>query len=322
MDAPLSHFYTDPIAELLGRLYLPGWSAAELVLDPPWGIEVPAGRVSMFVVLQGGGWFQDETSPDPPTRLIAGDHLISTRGRPHRVSRTPTSVTEPIDQVLSQSQWDSLPTMESTVMLVAQFQVACLKQNPLFVGLPNLVHLNHRRDRGLGSCLPLLDLLQLNRRDAHQRWQLRVRRLAELVFVETLAEEFNRGWNPETIGQGYELMRAITDVAVGPVLKELVDRPEEPWTVPLMARKARISRSAFSERFRNLVGLPPLQFLTEIRMQKACRLLRESDIEISNIASLVGYESPASFSNAFKRWYGSSPAEYRRRSGDAPSAAG
>ena len=103
-------------------------------------------------------------------------------------------------------------------------------------------------------------------------------------------------------------------MVIGPVLRVLVDKPEAPWTVPQMARMANVSKSAFSERFRRLVGLPPLQYLTEIRMAKSRRLLRENDVDISEIATLVGYESPSSFSNVFKRWHGQSPIEYRRGS--------
>ena len=47
-------------------------------------------------------------------------------------------------------------------------------------------------------------------------------------------------------------------------------------------------------------------------MGKSRRLLRDSDVEIGEIAYLVGYESPSSFSNVFKRWHGISPIEYRR----------
>jgi AraC-like DNA-binding protein len=108
------------------------------------------------------------------------------------------------------------------------------------------------------------------------------------------------------------MMRAATDAVIGPVLRVMVEKPEAPWTVPQMARLGKVSKSAFSDRFRRLVGLPPLQYLTEIRMGKSRRLLRDSDVEIGEIAYLVGYESPSSFSNVFKRWHGISPIEYRR----------
>lgn len=319
MDAPLRQFTTDSITEVLDRLYLPEWSATELVLDPPWGIAIPAGTVSMFVILQGEGYLQLEKSVGDPVHLISGDHAIVTRGEAHRLTRDRAGEALPIEQLQVQSRWNPRARGESTAVLVAQFRVDCLTQNPLYFGLPDLVQLNHRRDKALATCLPLLDLIQQTQRQAQGGSPLRVRKLAQLIFIETLAEELSRGLESGAVGDGYQLLHAITDPAVGPVLKALVDRPADPWSVPGMARMARISRSAFSERFRNLVGLPPLQFLTEIRMQNACQLLRESDIEISNISSLVGYESPASFSNAFKRWRGSSPVDYRRTAGEAGS---
>jgi len=133
--------------------------------------------------------------------------------------------------------------------------------------------------------------------------------------MNTLVVKLRGDIQSETASGEHRLMRAITDAVVGPVLKSLADKPEDPWTVPMMAGMAKISRSAFSVRFRDLVGLPPLQYLTKIRMQKACHLLREETLGITRIASGVGYESPVSFSNAFKRWTGLSPTEYRRDGG-------
>jgi AraC-like DNA-binding protein len=141
-----------------------------------------------------------------------------------------------------------------------------------------------------------------------------VRRLSELILLQTVAVELTRRVSDSSDSHSgvYRMMRAATDSVIGPVLRVMVDKPEAPWTVPQMARMAKVSKSAFSDRFRRLVGLPPLQYLTEIRMGKSRRLLRDSDVEIGEIAYLVGYESPSSFSNVFKRWHGMSPIEYRR----------
>jgi AraC-like DNA-binding protein len=74
----------------------------------------------------------------------------------------------------------------------------------------------------------------------------------------------------------------------------------------------RSAKSAFSERFREVVGKPPLQYLTEYRIRKACQLLRDTRLGVKEISSQVGYDSASSFSNAFKRWMGKSPGAFRR----------
>ncbi len=308
----MSLFSTDPITELLETLYLPDWKAVEFSFPNRWGLRVPDDTVSMYVFTQGGGWFQSEDPGAQPVRVIAGDHLVTAQGRAHRILRELDCDAEPIADRINDPTWHIPLGNGQTVFVYAQFRLSELTQNPLAIGLPDVIHLNHRRDEELKSCVALLDLLQATQREANAGWQLTVRKLAELVFIKTLAAELKCGV-PSTSKRGdSQILQAMTDQAIGPVLKQLLTSPQLPWVVPQMARLAKISKSAFSERFRNCVGSPPLQYLTEIRMHKACRLLRESTVEIANIATLVGYESPSSFSNAFKRWSGNSPAEYRR----------
>jgi AraC-like DNA-binding protein len=107
-------------------------------------------------------------------------------------------------------------------------------------------------------------------------------------------------------------IQAAMDVSIGPVLAMLHDAPEKPWTVTSLAKRAHLAKSAFSERFRQAVGQPPLKYLTEYRIDKACRLLRHTQLGVKEIAACVGYESASSFSNAFKRWVGMAPADYRK----------
>jgi AraC-like DNA-binding protein len=116
---------------------------------------------------------------------------------------------------------------------------------------------------------------------------------------------------PEQVDRGNWIQAAL-DSAIGPVLAMLHESPAKPWTVAMLARQAHMAKSAFSERFRAAVGQPPLKYLTEYRVKLACQLLRGSDFGVKEIAKSVGYESASSFSNAFKRWVGVSPADYRR----------
>ncbi|WP_167546919.1 AraC family transcriptional regulator [Stieleria maiorica] len=309
---------SDPVTELLAKLYLPQWQAAVWHLQPPWGLEVPDGVVSMYVVIRGGGWLvpcrSGSRSPETsPIRVVSGDHLITTDGSPHRLLREPNADTEPVAERLSDSIWPLVPAAhDATTLLYAQFELTDPLINPLAIGLPDLVHLNHRRDQDLKSCVPLIDLVHQTTMDAEPGWQLMVRKLAELVFIRTIATELRR--NARCIdGDGQSrLLRAMTDTVIGPVLKQLIESPQQPWSVPAMAQQAKVSKSAFSDRFRNLLGRAPLQYLTELRMQKARQLLRETSVEISHVATLVGYESPSSFSSVFRRWNQCSPAEFRR----------
>lgn len=80
-----------------------------------------------------------------------------------------------------------------------------------------------------------------------------------------------------------------------------------------MARAAGSSRSAFAERFTTLLGMPPAQYLTSIRMLQARQSLEAGQLSLLQIAEEAGYKSEAAFSTAFKRCFGRSPGSYRRR---------
>jgi len=137
-----------------------------------------------------------------------------------------------------------------------------------------------------------------------------VNRLAEVLFIQAIrahiasgAESCKRGW-----------LRAIFDPQIGAALTSIHNDVNSPWTVESLAEAAGMSRSAFAERFKGLLGQTPLEYVTEWRMQKAVQLLQQRDKKLVDVAQSIGYESDAAFSKAFKRVVGLTPGEYRRNS--------
>ncbi len=105
--------------------------------------------------------------------------------------------------------------------------------------------------------------------------------------------------------------RAYGDPVVGPALRLLHNSPERPWTVASLARATGASRAALARRFTELVGEPPMTFLTGWRIALAADLLREPGATVGSVAPQVGYGSAFALSTAFKRLRGISPAEHR-----------
>jgi len=79
-----------------------------------------------------------------------------------------------------------------------------------------------------------------------------------------------------------------------------------------LAEQVGLARTTCFTQFRQLVGEPPSKYLTRWRMQRASQILRLEHLTVNQVASLVGYESEASFSKAFKQWMGRSPGAYRQ----------
>jgi AraC-like DNA-binding protein len=137
--------------------------------------------------------------------------------------------------------------------------------------------------------------------------------LSELLFVQVVRQHMaalpaeNTGW-----------FAGLLDPNVGRALQKLHARPAHPWSLEDLAKEAGVSRSILAERFAHFVGIPPIQYLAQWRIQLAASLLRETKSSLAEIAERVGYGSEAALSRAFKRRVGIAPASYRL--GKGPSA--
>jgi AraC-like DNA-binding protein len=101
-------------------------------------------------------------------------------------------------------------------------------------------------------------------------------------------------------------------------------RAHERLTLDDLAAHACLSPYHFHRQFTAIHGLTPQRYLTRLRLERACRLLRDSDLPITRIAQDVGFGSPASFSRRFTSTFGTSPVRHRaelRKNGKAPGAA-
>jgi AraC-like DNA-binding protein len=131
--------------------------------------------------------------------------------------------------------------------------------------------------------------------------------VAEVLFAEAL-----RGYIESMPANGPGWLSGLRDPQVGRCLALMHEMPARAWTVEALAQEAGTSRSVLAERFTQLVGCPPMQYLTRWRMTVAAGLLRDERGHLARIAEDVGYESEAAFNRAFKREYGVSPGLWRQ----------
>lgn len=108
-------------------------------------------------------------------------------------------------------------------------------------------------------------------------------------------------------------LAGLRDEQVGRALALLHTKTSYSWTLEELAQEAGLSRSTFAERFNQLVGRPPMQYLAQWRMQVAAALLSRGDSTVADVAAKVGYESEAAFSRTFKRLVGVPPGSWRKR---------
>ena len=307
----------DTLSETLGRWYLPEWRGGETTLATPWGIGVSASFGAFYVIRSGECVLVLDASPTP-VALIPGDVVLLARGSAHRLFDQITSPTVPFRERLSPTC--RAPCYESnaaatTTLVHGHFASPPSGWNPFQVCLPALVRLSRDTCGALRGIEPLLELIAEERVTAKPGWQAIVDQLVRVLFVRGLRASLT---NSEASAGSHDAskptswLRAAADPLIGPVLQLVHSQPQHPWTVTALARQANLSKSAFSERFRHVVGQSPLKYLTGCRMHKASELLRHTEVGVKQIASSVGYESVSSFSNAFRRWTGKAPAAFRR----------
>ncbi|MNZ10252.1 HTH-type transcriptional activator Btr [compost metagenome] len=132
-------------------------------------------------------------------------------------------------------------------------------------------------------------------------------KLAEVLFIEVLRLYMNEQAEGRT---GW--LAGLGDRIVGTALSALHRSPAQAWTLEELARTAGTSRSVLAERFQQLVGSSPMQYLTQWRMLLAANLLSRSNAPLARIAEDVGYQTDTAFSRAFRREFGAPPAAWRR----------
>ena len=136
-----------------------------------------------------------------------------------------------------------------------------------------------------------------------------VAKLSEALFVETLRRYVDllppgqTGW-----------LAGARDPEVGSALALVHRQPSDPWTIAELARRVGVSRSVLAERFRHFLGMPPMAYLTGLRLQLGAQMLTSTSHSVAQIAAEVGYESEPAFNRAFKREFGSPPARFRTQS--------
>lgn len=285
-------------------------------MDPPWSLRVAdQAPLTLVAMLRGLAWIVPDTGD--ARSLHNGDVAIMRGPDPYTVAdqpNTPPQViihpgqrcTTPVGDDLSEAMHLGVRTWGNsehgaTVMLIGTYQMCGEVSQRLLDALPALLVLP---DDAWDS--PLMTVLgdEISRDQPGQ--EVVLDRLLDLLVIAVLRTWFSR---PEADAPGW--YRALGDPVVGRALRLLHDHPKHPWTVVALAGATGLSRAALARRFAELVGEPPMTYLTRWRLALAADLLRDSDATIGTIARQVGYGSPFALSTAFKRVHGVSPQQHR-----------
>lgn len=248
--------------------------------------------------------------------LGPGDLILIPNGRSHVLADAEGREARPLETVLDAVGYDGNGTLiigdgdsqASTQMVCGHFTFRNGADHPILRALPDyLVFSAAKRTQE-----PLLDdLLRLvaRRMFSYQLGSIAsVTRLSEVVFIELLRIGIDSNQDLRAI------IGAFTDGQIGQAMELMHQATDQYWTIESLATAVGMSRSRFAHRFSELVGVGPMSYLADWRLQKALSLLEGSRSNIQQVALQTGYQSPAAFSRAFTGKFGFSPREYRRNS--------
>ncbi|HXI49737.1 MAG TPA: AraC family transcriptional regulator [Steroidobacteraceae bacterium] len=321
----------DALSDVLRAVRLTGAIFFDVQASEPWVAETPSGQAivdAMFpgsehlicyhVITQGSCWAC--ISGEPPTLLSAGDILVLPHGDTHVLSSTP-GLRRTADMTLYRMPADGkLPVSISmgdsqgaAVHFVCGF-LGCDARpfNPLLTALPRVILVSGHASGALAS---YVQFALAESKEPRMGGQCVLGRLSELMFVDVV-RHYLETLPPDRTGW----LAGLRDPFVGRALSAFHRNPTRDWTIETMAKNVGLSRSALAERFTQFVGQPLMQYLANWRMQLAANHLLSGMESVAVIANLVGYDSEAAFSRAFKKAVGTPPGEWRKHRNETRNA--
>jgi AraC-like DNA-binding protein len=313
----------DVLSDVLRTIRLEGAVFLNGEMHAPWCFKVPRGSDIAYVlkpgvqrlaichlVLEGSCWAQAEG--EAPVRVDAGEAILIPHGDPHILGSGLHHAAIDIDNVVT----PRVPATESvryggdgemSIVVCSYFAYEGDAPNPMLATLPPLLK-TPLRNRSAGPWIE--QSIRFVMADAAARApgsEVLVAKIAEVLFAEVVRSYIeampanNPGW-----------LAGLRDPQVSRCLALMHAEPARAWTVDALANEVHISRSVLADRFTDLVGMPPMHYLTRWRMIVAAGVMRNGEASLARVAEGVGYESQEAFSRAFKREYGVSPGQWRQ----------
>ena len=281
-----------------------------------WLVNVPQQSAVVFYVVTAGQvhvYLKDRT-----VLLEAGGILVIPSGAAHQVGcpNPEHSFALPkqlVQQDLSFARKEDLifqvgVGLTQAVVLAVRSLFDIEMSRPLLSALPECFLLTSEADNSAPPWLKLgLEFLGLETERTRPGRDTLLNRLANMFFIECV-----RDYVEQLPEESESWLTALRDPTLMAALGAIHDRPAHPWSVADLASIACMSRSSFAERFAEVIGQPPLSYLSAHRLRLAARQLVQSYESIARISERVGYASEAAFSQAFKRQYDMSPSQYRK----------
>lgn len=309
----------EPLDDALDDLRISGSVLLHEAYVAPWAIAIPDEsrlrevlgvdsdtRVLLFHFVRRGG-FDMQIDGGDAVSIEAADVAICPSGAAHTMSRGEGAKAIPIEAIL---RGDSpvAPSGEgadATELVCGVFLARAAPLNPMLGALPSVVKVA----TGDASFSPLLAGVAWML--AHELDRGALGSFASARLLEMFCAEAIRAYQRTEGAQRPGWFRGLADPRVSEAIRRVHESPSDDWTVEALAGTVALSPSRFAARFREVTGQSVMNYVARWRANVACRLLRDTDLHLTEIAGRIGYDSLPAFSRAFKAQLGEPPAAWR-----------
>ena len=305
----------DPLSDILGTLNMKGMFYFRTSFAGKWGVTVPKYKQAARFHLVTQGQLHVGLPSGETTTLNAGDLILIPHGCSHILSDGPTDNAPPLETVLQDCGYDGNGLLaigdgyehKKTKLICGHFSFREGADHPLLKALPDYFIITPTER----AANPLLeDVMQILLRQVFAKGGpsiASVTRLSETMFIEILRTNLvdNAAYD--------NIMNAFKDQKISQAISLIHTRPNDKWTVESLASEIGMSRTRFAHKFKELLQMGPMTYLSEWRLQKSLQLLDSSKLNVQQISTEIGYKSAAAYSRAFSSKFGYSPSEYRQK---------
>ncbi|AJP58410.1 hypothetical protein UC34_18545 [Pandoraea vervacti] len=317
----------DVLSQILGACKAERAVTASFRLLAPWALHSSGTEGALIRMCTGQGYWI-RVDGGQAMQIGPRDIVMLPRGTPHTVSSMPSPKAHDVvpfadvlkthmvgrhgDHPIALTYGSGAADAVATQLYSLHLWMPALDVASVQADLPSLIVLRGDEHALAHTLAVTMELLVQDSLAQRPGWQLSAARMGDLLLVRILGEHLRTGAHTTGPNGTPGTLGALDDPGIARAIAAMHEAPQRDWTLPELAAVAYLSRTVFAERFRALIGVPPMQYLSAYRMNVAAERLRQPRVRIGDVAEAVGYASEKAFARAFARWIGVSPTQYQR----------
>lgn len=299
----------DPLSDVLSLLKPSSYVSSGVDAGGEWSLQFPDQNklIKCYAVVSGECCLAVDGVP-AITYLKQGDCFVLPSGRPFRLASDMALPPEPSSNYFPPPRPGAVVKIKdggNFFLVGSRFGVSGGHADILMGMLPPVVHIHSETEQA--ALRWSVERMMHELHNLEPGSFLIAQHLAHMMLVQALRLHVKVA---STSGSGW--LFGVADKQLGPAIGAIHAEPAYRWTVQALASRACMSRSAFARKFKETIGISPMEYVTRWRMLLAGERLENTSDPVSVISLSLGYESESAFSTAFKRVMGTPPRQYGR----------